>query len=129
VGVSWRVARSRSASSKNVKILSWNVFAMPRIVGGSRDNERVTDTALALAHRLLDQAADAVAAVAESGGDDELLSLLAVCESAERRLDRAVVDAVAVLERRGVFAERGYRSTAGALADLVGWGATRGRAC
>jgi hypothetical protein len=103
------------------RFFSWNVFAMPRIVGGSRDNERVTDTALALAHRLLDQAADAVAAVAESGGDDELLSLLAVCESAERRLDRAVVDAVAVLERRGVFAERGYRSTAGALADLVGW--------
>jgi 5-methylcytosine-specific restriction protein A len=81
----------------------------------------VTDTALALAHRLLEQAADAVAAVVKTGSDDEILSLLTLCECTRRRLDRTVVDAVAALERRGGFAERGYRSTAGALADLVGW--------
>ena len=36
-------------------------------------------------------------------------------------LDRLAVDGVAELERRGVFAERGYRSPAGALGDLLGW--------
>jgi hypothetical protein len=81
----------------------------------------VTDTALAIAHRLLEQAADAVSALAESGSDDDLIAVLGLCEGATRRLDRAVVDAVAALERRGVFAERGYRSTAGALRDLLGW--------
>jgi len=44
-----------------------------------------------------------------------------LCEGAGRRLDRTVVHTVAALERRGVFTERGYRSTAGALADLLGW--------
>ena len=47
--------------------------------------------------------------------------MLTRCEGAVRRLDRAAVAAVAGLERRGVFAERGYRSSAAALADLVGW--------
>src|SRR3954451_11055865 len=36
-------------------------------------------------------------------------------------VDRAVVDAVADLQRRGIFAERGYRSQTGALSDLLGW--------
>ena len=38
-----------------------------------------------------------------------------------RRLDRATVDAVAALDRRGVFAEHGYRSATAALSDLLGW--------
>ncbi|MEU7814890.1 DUF222 domain-containing protein [Pseudonocardia sp. NPDC049154] len=42
-------------------------------------------------------------------------------EKARRGLDRVVVDAVADLQRRGVFAERGYRSPTGALGDLLGW--------
>src|SRR5690349_2638862 len=73
------------------------------------------------AHHLLTQAVDALRAVAESGADDELLSLLTVCEGAARRLDQVTVDAVAALERRGVFSERGYKSTVGALGDLLGW--------
>lgn len=73
------------------------------------------------AHRLLAQAVDALRAVAESGTDDELVSLLTVCEGAVRRLDRITVDAVAALERRGTFSERGYKSTVGALGDLLGW--------
>ena len=56
-----------------------------------------------------------------SGADDELVSLLTVCEGAARRLDRITVDTVAALERRGTFGERGYKSTAGALRDLLGW--------
>src|SRR5690349_10211413 len=72
------------------------------------------------AHHLLTQAVDALRAVAESGADDELLSLLTVCEGAARRLDQVTVDAVAALERRGVFSERGYKSTVGALGDLLG---------
>ena len=76
---------------------------------------------LTTAHRLLAQAVDELSAVAVSGADDELVSLLTVCEGAARRLDRVTVDAVAALERRGTFAERGYKSTAGALRDLLGW--------
>jgi Domain of unknown function (DUF222)/HNH endonuclease len=81
----------------------------------------VTDTAFATAHRLLEQAADAVSVLTRSGNDDELIATLALCEGAARRLDRAVVDAIAALERRGAFGERGYKSTAGALRDLLGW--------
>jgi 5-methylcytosine-specific restriction protein A len=76
---------------------------------------------LGAARRLLAQAADAVDAVAASGGDDELVALLSVCEETTRRLDRVTVSVVAALERRGVFAERGYSSTTRALQDLVGW--------
>ena len=75
---------------------------------------------LATAHRLLAQAVDELSTVAESGADDELVSLLTVCEGAARRLDRVTVDAVAALERCGTFAKRGYKSTAGALRDLLG---------
>jgi hypothetical protein len=82
----------------------------------------VTETALACAHRLLGQALDAVrAAVGPGAGDGELVSVLGLCEGVVRQLDRVTVDAVAALERRGVFAERGYKSTAGALGDLLGW--------
>src|SRR5918993_2055279 len=44
-----------------------------------------------------------------------------MCEGAARRLDRVTVDAVAALERRGFFTDRGYKSTPAALMDLVGW--------
>ena len=81
----------------------------------------MTDTELAAFDRLLAQALDALDACAESGGDAELIAILARCESAVRRLDRVTVAAVAGLERRGVFAERGYKSAAAALADLLGW--------
>ena len=53
--------------------------------------------------------------------DDELLSVLTICEGATRRLDQVAVAAVATLERRGTFTERGYKSAAGALGDLLGW--------
>ncbi len=58
---------------------------------------------------------------AGSSSDVELVALLSTCESVVRRLDRATVDAVAALDRRGVFAEHGYRSATAALSDLLGW--------
>ncbi|WP_300012128.1 HNH endonuclease signature motif containing protein [Pseudonocardia sp.] len=77
---------------------------------------------LAAAHRLLVEAVDALCdAAGPDAADDELVSVLTVCEGVSRRLDRVVVGAVAALERRGVFAERGYRNPVVALADLVGW--------
>src|SRR4051812_22086921 len=76
---------------------------------------------LATAHRLLAQAVDALAAVPVCGADDDVVALLSVCEQTARRLDRITVEAVSVLERRGVFAERGYSSPARALSDLLGW--------
>src|SRR3954447_23765842 len=93
----------------------------PGIVGAPRENKRVTESPSAAAQRLLVQAAEALMQVMGSGSDAELLALLSTCENVVRRLDRATVNAVAVLERRGVFAERGYKSSAAALADLLGW--------
>jgi Domain of unknown function (DUF222) len=79
--------------------------------------------AVAHAHRLLTEAVQALAEATAVGAttDAELLSALTVSEGTSRRLDRLMVDTVAVLQRRGAFAERGYKSTAGALSDLLGW--------
>ena len=82
----------------------------------------MSPTGLAAAHRLLKQAVEALrAAAGPVAGDDELIFLLTLCEGAARQLDQVTVDAVAALERRGTFAGRGYKSTAGALGDLLGW--------
>ena len=81
----------------------------------------MTESPSAAAQRLLVQAADALLEAASSGSDAELVALLSTCESVVRRLDRATVDAVAALDRRGVFAEHGYRSPVQALSDLLGW--------
>ena len=81
----------------------------------------MTETPLERAHRHLVAAADALAGVVESGADHELLSVITLCEGATRRVDRVTVDAVAVVERRGFFTDRGYKSTPAALMDLVGW--------
>ena len=75
----------------------------------------VTESPSAAAQRLLVQAAEALIQVTGSGSDVELVALLSTCETVVRRLDRAAVNAVAVLERRGVFAERGYKSAAGGV--------------
>jgi Domain of unknown function (DUF222) len=91
----------------------------PGTVGGRPQNVSMT---LATARRLLGQALDAVrAAAGPAATDDELMAVLGVCESVVRQLDRVTVDTVAGLERHGAFAERGYRSATGALADLLGW--------
>jgi 5-methylcytosine-specific restriction protein A len=42
-------------------------------------------------------------------------------------LDRLTLATISTLQRRGVFAERGYKSTASALADLLGWEAFEAR--
>jgi hypothetical protein len=88
----------------------------------------VTDSARAVLGRLLDEATELDVALG-SAADDELLAALPGVEAVARRLDRLVVDAVAALQRRGVLAERGYRSTAGALADLLGWDRGEARRC
>ncbi|QYN37746.1 13E12 repeat family protein [Pseudonocardia sp. DSM 110487] len=77
---------------------------------------------VATAHRLLTEAVDALARAAGTGATDaELLSVLTVCEGLSRRLDRLTASTVSVLQRRGAFAERGYKSAAAALSDLLGW--------
>ena len=81
----------------------------------------VPDNAIAALDRLLAQAFDALDAIAQTGADVNLVALLTRCENATRRLDRTTVSTVAALERRGVFAEKGYKSSAAALADLLGW--------
>jgi len=47
--------------------------------------------------------------------------VLTVGEGVRRSVDQAGVAALADLERRGTFGERGYRSSAAALGDLLGW--------
>ena len=76
---------------------------------------------LHIAHDLLTEAVDAVAAAGQNASDDELLSVLMLCEGVTRRLDRVAVDTIAALTRRGVFAERGYSTPAVALRDVLGW--------
>ncbi|WP_051233464.1 HNH endonuclease signature motif containing protein [Pseudonocardia asaccharolytica] len=82
----------------------------------------MSDSPLPAVHRLATEALDALDATAGPGAaDDALVALLTLCEGLARRLDRLVVATVATLLRRGVFAERGYTSTAAALGDLLGW--------
>lgn len=77
---------------------------------------------LVAAHRLLQQALTELADAAGAGaGDDELLSVLTVCEGATRTLDRVTVGALADLDRRATFTQRGYRCAATALRHLLGW--------
>src|SRR5919107_3283170 len=85
----------------------------------------MSGASLATAHRLLLQAVDALGEAAGLGSDAELMSVLTLCEGATRRLDRVTVDALAALERRGVFAERGYKSAAAALSDLLAGSGSR----
>ncbi|MGH3567694.1 MAG: DUF222 domain-containing protein [Pseudonocardia sp.] len=73
------------------------------------------------AHRLLTEALDELCAAAHSGADEELLSVLTLCEGVHRRLDQVTVGTIATLQRRGAFAERGYKTAAAALSDLLGW--------
>jgi 5-methylcytosine-specific restriction protein A len=59
--------------------------------------------------------------VAVAGSAGEPVSVLTLCEGVAGQLDQVTVATVAGLDRDGVFAERGYRSVAAALSDLVGW--------
>ena len=87
---------------------------------GCCENERVTESPSAAAQHLL-HAVDAVLETVGSANDAELVALLTTCAAVVRRLDRVTVDAVAALDRRGVFAEKGYTSPAAALSDLLGF--------
>ncbi|MFB9745509.1 DUF222 domain-containing protein, partial [Pseudonocardia sulfidoxydans] len=82
---------------------------------------------LDIAHGLLQQAVAELTAISGAAGDDEMLSTLTICEGATRLLEQLSVSVIADLQRRGVFAERGYRSTVTALADLLGWDRTDAR--
>ncbi|MDN5918645.1 MAG: HNH endonuclease [Pseudonocardia sp.] len=78
--------------------------------------------ALATAHRLLQEAVDALSEAAGAlATDDDLLAVLSEAEGVTRRLDRITVDTVADLEQRGTFPARGYKSATGALSDLLRW--------
>src|SRR5689334_24848056 len=82
----------------------------------------MSEAPLQVASRLF---AQAVASLREAAGpaasEADLLGVLTVGEGVRRGLDRAGVAALADLERRGTFGERGYRSSAAALGDLLGW--------
>jgi hypothetical protein len=74
------------------------------------------------AHRFLTEAIEALTTAADTGATDaELLSVLTFCEGLTRRLDHLTVSTISALQRRGAFAERGYKSPAAALSDLLDW--------
>ena len=87
----------------------------------------MTESPLAAALHLLVRATDAVRDAVGSAGDADLIAAMTVCEGVVRRLDGVTVDAVAVVARRGAFAERGYTSPMRALSDLLGWEAFEAR--
>jgi 5-methylcytosine-specific restriction protein A len=66
-------------------------------------------------------ALDELAAITHAAPDTDLLSALLVCEGLTRRVDAISTAAIGALDDRGAFLERGYRSAARALADLLGW--------
>ncbi|TCK21568.1 HNH endonuclease signature motif containing protein [Pseudonocardia endophytica] len=73
------------------------------------------------AYRLLVEAVDALEAAAGAGAvDADLLAVLPLCRGVQRRLDRISVAAASRLDRRGTFAERGYRNPTAAVMDLLG---------
>ncbi len=73
------------------------------------------------AYRLLTEAIDALQTAAGTGAaDDELLSVLPLCQGAARRLDRICVATTDALNRRGTLTERGYTNATLAVADLLG---------
>lgn len=66
-------------------------------------------------------AAELQAAAGPGAGDETLIRALQVLEEAAREIDATRVQVIATLQRRGAFAERGYRSAAAAVSDLLDW--------
>lgn len=81
----------------------------------------MSDVRVAAAHDRLIEAVEELRAATSGAGDTEQLSVLVACEAAHRRLDHLSVGTLAAAERRNVFISRGYKSSAAALADLLGW--------
>jgi len=81
----------------------------------------MSDRPLDGANRLFARAVEALrVAAGPTAGDADLLAVLTFGEGARRALDQVTVAALAALERRGIFAARGYRSSAAAVADRLG---------
>ncbi|MPZ66033.1 MAG: hypothetical protein GEU83_11130, partial [Pseudonocardiaceae bacterium] len=82
----------------------------------------MTESPLREAHRLAEEAMAALSvAAAPVAADEELLLTLSLCEMVTRQIDHLAVGAIAELSRRGAFAERGYKTPAATLSDLLGW--------
>ena len=82
----------------------------------------MSERSLEVAGRLFSQAVEVLRdAAGQAASEADLLGVLTLGEGVRRALDQAGVAALADLERRGTFSERGYRSSAAALADLLGW--------
>ncbi|MFB9383889.1 DUF222 domain-containing protein, partial [Pseudonocardia petroleophila] len=73
------------------------------------------------AHQHLAAALDELAAATTHASENDLISLLTLCEGVTRRVEAISSAAVAVLDDRGTFLSRGYPNTAGALSDLLSW--------
>ena len=82
----------------------------------------MSDSALTRAAHLVEETIAALATAAGPGAtDDDLLSVLTLCEGLSRRSDRITVCTIADLTRRGTFTDRGYKNPGHALEDLLGW--------
>lgn len=83
------------------------------------ENTGVSQSRVAAAFAELDAA---LAAASDPGvSEDEALAELRNYGAGVRRLEYRGVELIAGLDRRSVFASRGYRSTIDAVADMLGW--------
>ncbi|RZT85263.1 5-methylcytosine-specific restriction protein A [Pseudonocardia sediminis] len=76
---------------------------------------------VAAAHDRLIEAVEELRAATLGASDTEQINVLIACEAARRRLDNLSVGVLAGAERRDVFTSRGYKNSASALSDLLGW--------
>ncbi|MEV1296060.1 DUF222 domain-containing protein [Pseudonocardia sp. NPDC049635] len=82
---------------------------------------------VAAAHARLTAAVDELVVLLDSASDGEVVAVQIAIEAAARRLDHAGVTALTVAQRRAIYAGRGYRTPAAALADLLRWEPRRAR--
>ena len=87
----------------------------------------MSDSDIATAAEGLLLAVDQLRAATVGASDDALLAALTACEATHRRLDHVAIETLAGIERRGVFTDRGYRSSTSALADLLRWERSQAR--
>ncbi len=78
------------------------------------------DDPVAAATDALDAAVAQLRAGVVTAGPDMRMGVLRACEQTTRRLEQLSIAVIAGLDREGVFAERGYRRPALAVADLLG---------
>lgn len=89
-------------------------------VGGCRHNGAMQDDPVVIATRAVGAAVTQLRDAVVTAGPDARMGALQACEQITRQLEQLSIALIAGLDREGVFADRGYRRPALAVADLLG---------